>query len=72
MEATNMKQIEKRVKYLAEHMDEYTYEEYQAACIETADEAWKIIFDKYFCECTVKHLRNLQSVYRFIKLGQYE
>ena len=71
MEVTNMKKIEKRVKYLAEHMDEYTYEEYQEACQETANEAYKTIFDKYFCECTVNHLRNLQSVYRYIKMGQY-
>lgn len=72
MEAANMKRIEKRIKYLAEHMDEYSYEELQNACAETAEDAWNTIFDKYFCECAVQHLRNLQSLYRFTKMGQYQ
>lgn len=71
MEAHEMKKIERRIKYLAEHMDEYTYEEYLQACQETADEAYKIIFDVLFLQKTVEHLRHLQSLYRFIKLGMY-
>ena len=72
MEVTNMKRIEKRVKYLAGHMDEYSYEEFANACQETADEAWKSILDEHFCKCTVQHLANLQSIYRYTKMGMYE
>lgn len=72
MEVTNMKRIEQRVKYLASHMDEYNYEEFVDACQETADEAWKNIFDGRFCECTVQHLAHLQSIYRYTKMGMYQ
>lgn len=71
MEASNMKRIEKAIKYLATNMDEYTYEEYVTACQNIADDANNTIFDKYYKECAVHHLRELQSLYRFLKMGQY-
>ena len=72
MEETNMKKIEKRVKHLATHMDQYTYDDFVDACQEVADEAWRIILDEHFCKCTVQHLANLQSLYRYLKMGMYE
>ena len=71
MEVTNMKRIERSVKYLAEHMDEYTYEEFTDATQNILDDARNTVFDKYFCECTLTHLKNLMSLYRYLKMGQY-
>ena len=67
-----MKKIEKAIKYLAEQMAEYTYEEFQSATQQIADDAWKNVWDTHFNMCTVSHLKNLISLYRYLKMGMYE
>lgn len=71
MQVNEMKRIEKAVKYLAEHMDEYNEEEFQTATQQIADDSWKNVWDEHFNECTVMHLRNLMSLYRYLKMGMY-
>ena len=72
MEANNMRRVERNIKHLAEHMDNYTYEGFREATQAILDDARDTISDEYYCECTVGHLRNLLSLYRFLKMGQYE
>lgn len=71
MQEIEMKRIEKAVKYLAEHMDEYNEEEFQTATQQIADDSWKNVWDEHFNECTVMHLKNLMSLYRYLKMGMY-
>lgn len=71
MQEIEMKRIEKAVKYLAEHMDEYNEEEFQTAIQQIADDSWKNVWDEHFNECTVMHLKNLMSLYRYLKMGMY-
>ena len=71
MQVNEMKRIEKAVKYLAEHMDEYNEEEFQTATQQIADDSWKNVWDEHFNECTVMHLKNLMSLYRYLKMGMY-
>lgn len=71
MQVNEMKRIEKAVKYLAEHMDEYNEEEFRAATQQIADDSWENVWDEHFNECTVMHLKNLMSLYRYLKMGMY-
>lgn len=72
MQAHEMKKIETAVKYLAEHIDEYTYDEFQQSAQDIADDSWKNVWDKRFDEVTVRHLKDLVSLYRYLKMGMYE
>lgn len=71
MEGNEMRNIEKVVKYLAEHMDEYTYTEYVQVGQDVFERAQENIFDKKYNECLYEHIRNLYSLYRFLKMGRY-
>lgn len=71
MQATEMKRIEKAVKYLAEHMDEYSCEEFAEATQNILDDSWENVWDEYFNKATAAHLQNLISLYRYLKCGMY-
>lgn len=72
MNASEMKRIERTLKCLMEHMDEYTYEEFSEAGQNLLDAASENIFDDYYNNCLLEHIRNLYSLYRFTKLGEYK
>lgn len=72
MQVTEMKKIGKAIKYLAEHMDEYTYEEFQTATQQIADDSHENVWDEHFNDCTMSHLKNLMSLYRYLKMGMYD
>ena len=66
-----MEKIKKRIKYLAEHMEEYTLDEFRNACQDTSNCAYEKVANDWFCRIATMTLQHLETAYRFLILDEF-